>query len=106
MELNASLLRKILKEAAPSAPRAETAYRPACVFLLFFNLETPRILAIQKSDTEGYPWRNQVALPGGHESRIVTPRDAAVLASDADGNAFNTKSLKGKYTVLVNGCLT
>ncbi|MCP5118430.1 MAG: hypothetical protein GY953_47065, partial [bacterium] len=25
---------------------------------------------------------------------------------DADGNAFNTKSLKGKYTVIVNGCLT
>ena len=24
------------------------------------------MLAVQKSDTEGYPWRNQVALPGGH----------------------------------------
>ena len=38
----------------------------ACVFLLLFNQQDPHILAIQKSDTEGYPWRNQVALPGGH----------------------------------------
>jgi len=78
MELSASHLRKILKKAAPSAPRAETAYRPACVFLLFFNLENPRILAIQKTDTEGYPWRNQVALPGGHvEKEDHSQLDAA-----------------------------
>ena len=25
---------------------------------------------------------------------------------DASGEPFNTKSLKGKYTVVVNGCLT
>ena len=25
---------------------------------------------------------------------------------DAHGKPFNTKSLKGKYTVIVNGCLT
>ena len=25
---------------------------------------------------------------------------------DADGAKLNTKSLKGKYTVIVNGCLT
>lgn len=25
---------------------------------------------------------------------------------DAHGKAFSTKSLKGKYTVVVNGCLT
>ena len=25
---------------------------------------------------------------------------------DANGKKFNTKSLKGKYTVIVNGCLT
>jgi hypothetical protein len=25
---------------------------------------------------------------------------------DASGKKFNTKSLKGKYTVIVNGCLT
>ncbi|MBI3693324.1 MAG: hypothetical protein HY238_00580 [Acidobacteria bacterium] len=25
---------------------------------------------------------------------------------DAEGKRFNTRSLKGKYTVIVNGCLT
>ena len=51
---------------------------PACVFLLLFNQPDPYILAIQKSDTEGYPWRNQVALPGGHmESTDPSPVAAA-----------------------------
>ena len=51
---------------------------PACVFLLLFNRPGPYILAIQKSDTEGYPWRNQVALPGGHiESTDAGPVAAA-----------------------------
>ncbi len=36
------------------------------MFLLLFDRPDPHILAIQKSDTQGYPWRNQVALPGGH----------------------------------------
>jgi len=36
------------------------------VFLLIFNPPEPHLLAILKADTEGYPWRNQVALPGGH----------------------------------------
>jgi len=36
------------------------------VFLLLYDKGSPHILAIQKSDNKGYPWRNQVALPGGH----------------------------------------
>lgn len=46
--------------------------------MLLFNRPDPYILAIQKSDTEGYPWRNQVALPGGHmESTDAGPVAAA-----------------------------
>lgn len=52
-------------------------YRPASVSLLLFDPEQPRLLAIQKTDTEGYPWRNQVALPGGHRDRA----DASALAT-------------------------
>jgi len=66
MEISASSLQEILKDAEASAPPEESSYRQASVFLLFFNLKDPRILAIQKTDTQGYPWRNQVALPGGH----------------------------------------
>ena len=48
------------------------------MFLLLFDRPDPHILAIQKSDTEGYPWRNQVALPGGHlESTDAGPVAAA-----------------------------
>jgi len=62
--------------------RPQKKQRPGCgafdatvVFLLFFNPDNPHILAVLKSDTEGYPWRNQVALPGGH----VDPGDVSAL---------------------------
>lgn len=48
------------------------------VFLLLFGEDQPQILAVQKADNEGYPWRNQVALPGGHIDKTdSTPLDAA-----------------------------
>jgi 8-oxo-dGTP pyrophosphatase MutT (NUDIX family) len=48
------------------------------VFLLLYNNAEPHCLAIQKSDTDGYPWRNQVALPGGHiDKNDASPIDAA-----------------------------
>lgn len=40
--------------------------RSACVFLLFSEREELYITLILKADNEGYPWANQVALPGGH----------------------------------------
>jgi 8-oxo-dGTP pyrophosphatase MutT (NUDIX family) len=55
----------IRNNEAPGVPESGT-YKPACVFLLLFDPANPHILAIQKADSEGYPWRNQVALPGGH----------------------------------------
>jgi len=61
---------------APPAPEAGF-YKPACVFLLLFNPEAPQILAIQKTASEGYPWSNQVALPGGH----LDAQDASPLAA-------------------------
>ena len=65
----------IHKNAIPGPPEPGT-YKSACVFLLLFNLEEPHILAIQKTDSEGYPWRNQMALPGGH----LEKEDASPLA--------------------------
>lgn len=56
---------------------ADDARLSASVFLLLFNRQDPHILAIQKADTDGYPWRNQVALPGGHIERT----DAGALAA-------------------------
>ena len=67
----------IRNNPAPAAP--ETGfYRPACVFLLLFDPKNPHILAIQKTDSEGYPWRNHVALPGGHlDAKDASPLEGA-----------------------------
>jgi coenzyme A diphosphatase NUDT7 len=72
-----SRLRQIISAAAPREPSADRGAKPACVFLLLYDRPDPHILAIQKSDTRGYPWRNQVALPGGHLERS----DAGPLAA-------------------------
>lgn len=65
MKIESSVLKQIIRNTVPPEP-PDIFHKPACVFLLLFDKEDPHILAIQKSDTEGYPWRNQVALPGGH----------------------------------------
>ena len=74
----ASLKDIIDRTIHPVPPPPHHGYQSACVFLLLFNPLDPYILAIQKTDTEGYPWRNQVALPGGHiEKNDTSSLDAA-----------------------------
>ena len=73
-----SRLKDLIQNSDPREPPKGYSHPTAAVFLLVFNRPDPHILAIQKSDTEGYPWRNQVALPGGHlESQDGGPLDAA-----------------------------
>lgn len=88
MKLSRSCLKYNLKQASlPQAPE-DNAYKSACVFLLLFNLDhNPRILAIQKADNEGYPWANQVALPGGHvDGQDENPLDAAYRELEEEVN--------------------
>jgi len=71
-------LKNIIRKNTIPGPPEPGPYKSACVFLLLFNLEKPHILAIQKTDSEGYPWRNQVALPGGHlEDQDASPLEGA-----------------------------
>ncbi len=73
----ADLKNFIRKNPSPRIP-GMPAYKQACVFLLMFDLDQSYILAIQKTDSEGYPWRNQVALPGGHlDVQDASPREGA-----------------------------
>jgi 8-oxo-dGTP pyrophosphatase MutT (NUDIX family) len=65
-------IKEVIHNSDPIGFPADDTHTPACVFLLLFNRPDPHILAIQKSDTEGYPWRNQVALPGGHMENADT----------------------------------
>jgi len=66
-----------LKSVASGArPEINTeALNFACVVLPVFEKNgIPNILAILKAANSGYPWSNQVALPGGHIDK--TDRDA------------------------------
>ena len=49
-------LKKIINQNLVPGPPEPGLYKPACVFLLVYNLAEPYILAIQKTDSEGYPW--------------------------------------------------
>ncbi len=76
--INIDELKDIISNDPSPEPPDDRIYKPACVFLLMFDLDEPYILAIQKTDSEGYPWRNQVALPGGHlDAEDASPLEGA-----------------------------
>ena len=80
MVLDAFRLRSLMRAAQIPESSAFHNTDEACVFLLLFGDErNRRILAIQKSDNQGYPWRNQVALPGGHIDPADSSPEAAVF---------------------------
>ena len=82
----------MIEKAASSSPAAVDSYRQACVFLLLSNREDPRFLAIQKSDTDSYAWRNQVALPGGHlDAKDAGPLEAAYRELEEEVNIDRTQ---------------
>ncbi|MGM0453424.1 MAG: NUDIX hydrolase [Thermodesulfobacteriota bacterium] len=83
------LRRRLTKAALPQAPSAGS-FLSASVFLPLFDKKGhPHLLAVLKADTEGYPWRNQVALPGGH-----------VDAEDPDSLAAAYREIKEELGLL------
>lgn len=85
MEINISHLKKTINNASLNDPSDDPLYRLASVFMLLFNMSNPHLLAILKSDTDGYPWRNQVALPGGHaDEEDASPLDTAFRELDEE----------------------
>jgi 8-oxo-dGTP pyrophosphatase MutT (NUDIX family) len=79
MQLSFSLLKQIIAKTTPPEPPTDM-YQPTCVFLLVYDKKgESHILFIQKSDNEGYPWRNQVALPGGHVDKSDASSKAAAF---------------------------
>jgi peroxisomal coenzyme A diphosphatase NUDT7 len=50
----------------PPPPDPDRFDSTAVMALFVFNQKTPELLFIQKADVAGYPWRNQMAFPGGH----------------------------------------
>ncbi|VEN74023.1 conserved hypothetical protein [Candidatus Desulfarcum epimagneticum] len=77
-DIHSHSLRQALSRAEISPAPENPSFKKACVFLLLFGEDAPRALFIQKADTAGYPWRNQVALPGGHvEKKDTSPLHTA-----------------------------
>ncbi|WDP91252.1 MAG: CoA pyrophosphatase [Desulfobacter sp.] len=72
-------IRSALKSADHPLPPDPAVYQPTSVMALFLFNSDPSLLFIQKADREGYPWRNQMAFPGGHvDKRDKSPRDTAL----------------------------
>ncbi len=60
-------IKKIIEKADQPCLPSGAVYDSTSVFLLLFSNDGEiDILTVQKTDNEGYPWRNHVALPGGH----------------------------------------
>ncbi len=78
MKLDRATLETIVN-AADGPPPPVRPHQPTCVSLLFFGEQQTYFLAVLKADRDGYPWRNQVALPGGHiDATDSSPREAAL----------------------------
>lgn len=72
-----SLLLSAVNTAAHPPPPDDSLFQPTSVMALAGNNPEPFLLLIQKADVKGYPWRNQMAFPGGH----VDPRDPDRLST-------------------------
>ena len=72
-------LRSAVTRAQHPGPPPQGQYRPAAVMGLFLFNAHPSLLFIQKADVEGYPWRNQMAFPGGHKDDTDPDRRETAL---------------------------
>ena len=97
--------------ASHPLPPDPTAFQPTSVMALFAFKETLELLFIQKADVEGYPWRNQMAFPGGHmdkqdastretalreleEEMGIGPKDVSVTGSLGHFQTINKKDIE------------
>ena len=72
-------IRFAIESADHPLPPDPAVYQPTSVMALFLLDSAPSLLFIQKADREGYPWRNQMAFPGGHvDETDNSPRQAAL----------------------------
>ncbi len=79
MPVDYEVLQDSLRLREGCTGEAPPDHRAHAVCLLLFQNPGTTILSIQKADHEGYPWRDDVALPGGRiEPDDRTPTDAAL----------------------------
>ena len=72
------LSRAVNGAAHPLAPDA-AMFAPTSVMALAGARPEPFLVLIQKADSPGYPWRNQMAFPGGHVDPDDRDREETAL---------------------------
>lgn len=78
-DLHYVFLKRLLEAADRPGPFYVDKNHRTAVFLLIYKKNgEPHVLGILKTDTPGYAWSNQVALPGGHiDESDDSPLEAA-----------------------------
>ncbi|MCP4114513.1 MAG: CoA pyrophosphatase [Desulfobacteraceae bacterium] len=66
-------------ESDHPGPPPDDMFRPTSVMALMEFDISPNLIFIQKADVKGYPWRNQMAFPGGHWDPEDGSRQATAL---------------------------
>jgi len=74
-----NLLTRIVKESHHPEVPGTNLFQPTSVMALFTPEEETTLILIQKADIEGYPWRNQMAFPGGNCDPEDLTREATAL---------------------------
>jgi 8-oxo-dGTP pyrophosphatase MutT (NUDIX family) len=113
--VNYDVLQDALTCGDRGAGAAPAGHRENAVCLLLFESPDTTVLSILKTDSEGYPWRDDVALPGGriesedggaagaalrelHEELGIPPSHVDVLGSLGH---FQTRGTKNDLEVIV-----
>ena len=81
---NHKFIKQVITEASHPGPPDSDSYKPASVMALMGMKEKPHLVFIQKADVEGYPWRNQMAFPGGHADPLDVSREDTALRELAE----------------------
>ena len=109
LPVDCEILRDALSLREGCACEAPPGHRAHAVCLLLFENPETTILSIQKADHEGYPWRDDVALPGGriepddrdpteaalrelHEELGIHPSAVEVLGNLGHFQTYNSKA--------------
>jgi len=72
-------MKSAVQTAVHPPPPDPDLFQETSVMALFIFNQVLELVFIQKADVEGYPWRNQMAFPGGHVEKMdFTSQEAAL----------------------------
>ncbi|OQY00600.1 MAG: coenzyme A pyrophosphatase [Desulfobacteraceae bacterium 4572_130] len=86
-------LKNALENAVhPKEPENHLLQPTSVIALIYFKKES-HLIFIQKADIKGYPWRNQIAFPGGHSDLKDTNRQETAIRELREEMGISDKDL-------------